>query len=346
MNLLIDTNTFYESSKKSGWDENLTLFINWLIKAKDCQRFTILLDVDGEIEKEYYYHMNLVDPFARSGDPLIAFGEFLAKSKYIKRCSTQGLEYDTNLFLMKNKNFHNEDFEVRLLFLAKKEMTAILCPKSVIEEKPILRVPRIYAENFRVFKNDAIKFLSLNNMVTQVQVSEYRHPSTMNELQCILDALRTKLIIQEGADYLEYELSEEREAIEFKGVSSCLTQGQLDRSVKAICGMLNSCESGWVFIGVDKNGQIVPFTPKYEGSKTKGVDHIINVVCEAIERIEPSPYKYVRTWAILNEDREKVVIVNYVKKSEENYLFNNNRYIRHGNRTPIDKNWLREQNEQ
>ena len=341
MNILVDTNILFEKEENVGWDADLSFFLRLLNQyKKNGPLFTILLDKENVLEKEYRLEIKNASKYASKETPIICFEHVLDTYPYITPYPIDELDYDKKIYSLKNKDF-NEEFEICLLFLAKKRNSAIIIPKK--ENSP--KIARIYLNNHDILLCKEITFLTLNQLIFKTNYPLFQHPNSISELKSILKALKPNFK-KEKLNHFEFIEAEERENIEYKGVHfDYLSKKQLKKSVEAMCGMLNSCERGWVFIGVKDDGNIFPFTPRFKEDGPIGWNYLCNCIREEINRITPPPYKEgVDSWCIYNDNKDKVVIVNYIKKTGINYIYNGDRLIRDGNRTIIDENWKNQEN--
>lgn len=148
---------------------------------------------------------------------------------------------------------------------------------------------------------------------------------------------------------LEVIYRQENLYTEFKGTNpklDRLDQHPLRKAVQGVCGFLNS-HRGYVFIGVNKYGQIEPFTPRLANGEIDA-DQLVQNVQNEIDEIYPCPRGLYKVWALWDDQGKKIIIVVSVDKGDQDYHYRSLKkkkftehftsvYIRDGTRT-VDRN--------
>lgn len=329
MVLIFDTNTLMQRH------HNLWELVDYFPTNQDAPKFLIAVDDARLIETEYLEKAKAggeESPIRMISQRILdGFGLF------VKRMV---VNISDNTRSCLKKYSCAEQIDHRLLGLAEiVEGSILVCPNNVTN----LSIPRCYLESKiqACFHADGKgpTILSLGEVLKSVREPHYPSPETLHDLKCFLSQFE-----------MGTKQSEERGNVEFKCPKAAyLTKTCLREAVKAICGMLNSCE-GWVFIGVDDDtGAIEPFPPKYKNpSKEPSIDALLKDILSEINRIYPKPGLLVRFWEILDSKKENCVIAIRVHQGNRDYLYRdeqgnlqNMKWIRQGTSTIQDPNWQR-----
>lgn len=327
MVLIFDTNTLMQRH------HNLWELVEHFPTNQIAPKFLVAVDDERLIENEYLEKARAngeESPIRIISQRILdGFGLFV-------RRMVASISSNTRSCL--NKNGCSEKIDHCLLGLAEAVEGGILvCPNNIID----LAIPRCYlkSEVQTCVQTDGKgpTILSLGEALKSVREPRYPSPETLDDLKCFLSKFEMGTKQSEECGYVEFKCPK----------AQYLTQKCLREAVKAVCGMLNSCE-GWVFIGVDdKTGEIRPFPPKYNDAyKQPSVDTLLHDIFDEINRIHPKPGLLVHFWPILDSKKEKCVIAIRVHQGNREYLYRDEndkprgmKWIRQGTSTIPDPNW-------
>lgn len=327
MVLIFDTNVFLQEHY-NRWE-----LIDRFPTLSSPPEFLVAVDDKGLIEEEYLEQAIIADPES----PIrIATERILDGTGFfvVRKPSTISGELSKRL----SKYSCTKPIEPQLFGVANST------PKSILvcaNDQDTLPIPREYMKlgvlNQIQHGGVGPVVSSLKEVLKIIRAPHERSPETLEELRSFLS--------KQSLGPLK---NEEREFIEFKNPKvDYLSQELLRKTVRAVCGMLNS-RDGWLFIGIDDDsGKIEPFPPRYKNlSKPLSLDDLWKNILEEIDRICPQPGKLVNTWPIPDDRKENYVFVIHVQQGSQDYLYrdkngklNKVKWIRSGPRTIADPTW-------
>lgn len=327
MMLVFDTNVFLQS------DVNRWELIERFPTPSSPPEFLVAVDDGGLIEDEYLEQAIVADPES----PIrIATERILDGTGFfvVRKSSTISGELSKRL----HKYSCTKPIEPQLFGVAHSTRDSILVCANDPDTLPILREymkPGVLNQIQHGGVGPVVS--SLKETLKIIRMPRERSPETLDELHSFLS--------KQSLGPLK---NEEREFIEFKNPEvDYLSQELLQKTVRAVCGMLNS-RDGWVFIGIDDHtGKIDPFPPRYKNrSRPLSLDGLSKNILEEIDRICPQPGKLVNTWPIPDDRKQNYVFVIHVQQGTQDYLYrdkngklNKTKWIRSGPRTIPDPTW-------